>query len=296
VSTTISVDRDRCKKDGLCASACPARIFVWEKRTYPRVRDAIMCCWCGQCMAVCPSGAIEHSRLDPERFERIDHRSTLDPEELTEFLRQRRSVRVYKDRPVERELVEKVCTSAGYAPSGAFQGVGWVRKVTVVSGPAKMQSLKEATVLYMRKLEKLLKSPFMKVMARFSDDAKGGMMTLPDASMRIAEWEAGRDAITYDAPAAVFVSASTGSTTPREDCDAALMNILLSAHAHGLGACWNGWLAHAAAADHVSGADALRKLLGLPADHRIVEAATLGWPGMKLHSVPQRETDITWIE
>lgn len=296
MGTTISVDQDRCKKDGLCASACPARIFVWEKKHFPTVRDADQCCWCGQCMAVCPGGAIEHSRLDPGRFQKIHHRTDLDPDVFTEFLVQRRSVRVYKDRPVERELLEKVCRAAGYAPSGAFQGVGWVRKVTVVTGPEKMQELREATLLYIRKIEKLMKSSFMKVLSRFSDEARGGMMTLPDASMRIAEWKEGRDAITYDAPVAVFVSASTRSTTPHEDCDAALMNILLSAHAHGLGACWNGWLGNAAVAEHVSGADALKKLLGLPEDHRIVEAATLGWPGMKLHSVPQRETEITWIE
>ena len=113
---------------------------------------------------------------------------------------------------------------------------------------------------------------------------------------KLAEWEQGRDAITYGAPAAVFVSASTAAATPREDCDAALMNIILMAQAHGLGTCWNGWLGHAAVGDHVSGGDALGRLLGLPEDHKIVEAATLGWPGIKLHSVPWRQTEVTWLE
>lgn len=73
------------------------------------------------------------------------------------------------------------------------------------------------------------------------------------------------------------------------------MNILLSCHAVRLGACWNGWLGHAPTGAHVSGFTQLQELLGLPDTHRVVEAATVGWPRVRLHRLPQRETEIRWV-
>ena len=56
---TITIDRSRCKKDGLCASVCPKGIFVQrEKRTIPELVDKERCIECGHCVAICPHGAI----------------------------------------------------------------------------------------------------------------------------------------------------------------------------------------------------------------------------------------------
>ena len=57
-----------------------------------------------------------------------------------------------------------------------------------------------------------------------------------------------------------------------EDGSAATQNILLAAHAHGLGACW-------IAGDKKPYADAIRKLLGAPDGFKLVSLIALGYPG-----------------
>ena len=294
--SAISIDGGTCTKDGLCARVCPARIFRFEKGKVPSVERAHECVLCGQCLSACIPGAIAHSKLDPKDLRKIEHPRPAGEDALLAFLRQRRSVREYRKKPVPQELLQRVAEMAGYAPVGAFGGAGWIRHVTVVEGEEKMKAVRDATVRYMRKLHDLMSGFFLRGMARFSEEARSGLSTLPDLKMRLAEYEAGRDAILYDAPAAVFVSAGYETTTPHEDCDAALMNMMLAAHALGLGTCWNGWLGTAALASHVRGPRELGDLLGLSETHRVVEAFTVGWPSIPLHSVPYRETSIRWVK
>jgi nitroreductase len=82
---------------------------------------------------------------------------------------------------------------------------------------------------------------------------------------------------------------------PQIDCDAALVAMMLAAHAHGLGTCWNGWLAKAADAFKARRAVGLRRLLQIPDHHEVGAAMTVGIPGIQLHSVPQRETAVRWV-
>ncbi len=294
--TKISIDNEKCKHDGLCVAVCPNDIFTADEGATPTVQRASTCCLCGQCLAVCPSGAIIHNRHSAETLERITDRRPVAPDALLNLLRQRRSVRVYKDKPVERGLLQKVVQTAGLAPTGAFEGVGWVRHVTVVSGQQNMHQVRDFTAEYMGKLRDFLSGVLVRAVARWHAEARAGRMTLPDIEVRLAELERGRDTIVYGAPAALFVHAPRCATTPQEDSDAAMMTMLLAAHAFGLGACWNGWLAHAAASDHVRGCNGLANLLQLPDGHKVYAAATIGYPRIKLHSVPHRETVVHWIE
>lgn len=301
-SVTIQVDSELCKKDGLCASVCPGRVFAWDKGQVAEVVRPELCCLCGQCMAVCPSGAITHSRLEADGFERLPaakappEDKSARQERLARFVWSRRSVRAYRKKAVDRALLERVARSAGYAPTGAFGGEGWVRHVVVVSGQETMRQVAEMTVAYMRKLLEVLDGVMVKAVSRFSEEARAGRATLPDLKMRLERWDAGENVITYDAPAAIFVHADFGTTTPQEDASAALMTVLLTSHALGLGACWNGWLAHAATGAHVRGFGDLMSLLDLPDTHRVVQAATVGYPRIRLHSLPPRDTDLHWVE
>jgi nitroreductase len=71
------------------------------------------------------------------------------------------------------------------------------------------------------------------------------------------------------APACVAVFCA-GSEFWVEDGSAAIENLLLAAHAHGLGSCW-------VAGYQVPYADAIRDLLGAPADARLLALVTVGY-------------------
>ena len=56
-----------------------------------------------------------------------------------------------------------------------------------------------------------------------------------------------------------------------EDGSAATQNILVAAHAHGLGACW-------VAGDKKPYADEIRRMVGAPSNYRLVASISLGYP------------------
>jgi nitroreductase len=118
---------------------------------------------------------------------------------------------------------------------------------------------------------------------------------LPDIYMRLRELEEGRDAITYNAPHALFFHSPALSPYPQVDCDAAIYSVMLLAHAKGMGTCWNGWLTKAANGFRIKSFTALKEMLGFPDHHEVFSAATLGYRALNLHSIPPRETRIGWV-
>ena len=290
---SIQISARRCKRHGLCAEVCPARVYKWEKGMVPLVANPERCTFCGQCVAVCPADCIEHSGLEYENFKKITHDA---PCSLIECIRERRSVRNYREKTLSHDVLARIANSAGFAPTGAFGGNDFVRQIVIVSDPIIMRKVATFTAQYMLKLKKVLEGPLLRTMAKFFKPAQAGRSILPDLTMRLEHWKNGIDDITYNAPVAIFVHTSLSTPTPHEDTSAAMMNILLSAHTLGVGGCWNGWLAHAAISAHVKDNNELAKLLNLPDTNRVVQAATFGWPRIKLHSLPSRKTNIQWIE
>jgi nitroreductase/NAD-dependent dihydropyrimidine dehydrogenase PreA subunit len=294
-ATRISVDEDTCRNDGLCAQVCPTRVFTHREGQSPEIGNETLCCLCGQCLAVCPSGAISHSRLDPSRFEKIADRHPVEAAGLGQLLRQRRSVRAYKDKEVPRALLEQIVEVGGFGPTGAHGGEGWVRRITVVTGRDNMKKVANLTYEYVEQLSDLLDSLAVRTMARWNEAPRAGRLMLPDMRMRLAEYESGRNVLTYDAPVALFVHSPRVSPTPQTDCDCVMYPMMLMAHALGLGTCWNGFLSRAASGFRLKGFTALREMLELPDHHDVYAAATVGFPRFRLHSVPQREGRVHWV-
>lgn len=293
---TISIRADACKGDGLCARLCPVRVFSSVRGELPTIRHPEECCLCGQCVSGCPSGAIVHSVFGPDRLRRIETRTSINTEGVEALLSQRRSIRSYRPDPPTMELLEKVVSAAGFAPGSPHHRVGWTRNFVVVVGQEAMSEVRAATVDYVQRIHRLVNGWVVRLSARFDASAKQALAVAPDLGMRLAEWEAGRDVITHDAPAAIFAHAPSISTTPQCDCDAALLYAMLNAEAYGLGTCWNGLLQDAAAGAHLRRFDRLAKLLGIPVGHRCYAAATIGYPAARLHSIPRRDVRIGWVE
>ncbi len=292
----ISIDRHVCKKDGLCVQLCPVRIYEMPAGEFPAISHPEECCLCGQCVAGCPNGAIHHSGFDRSLFSQIAQQARLTPETAYELLSQRRSVRNYTSEVPPRELLEKIIEVAAFAPGSPNHRIGWVRNFVVVSGEENMEQILKMTAEYVRRTYKLITGLVVRTAARFDESAKAAMEVAPDLAMRLKEYEAGRDAILYNAPAAIFAYAPVTSSFPQIDSDTAMYSVLLMAHVYGLGACWNGLLQGAAAGDHLRGFTQLSEFLKIPKGHKCYAAATIGFPAVRLHRVPHREVHITWMD
>ena len=71
--------------------------------------------------------------------------------------------------------------------------------------------------------------------------------------------------------------------------------MMLMAHVLGLGTCWNRYPSRAASGFKVPGFTALREMLEVPHHQDVYAAATLGFPAVRLHSVPPREARVHWV-
>ena len=94
----------------------------------------------------------------------------------------------------------------------------------------------------------------------------------------------------WDAPNLVLLCGRRGNPETPFDCHRAAQNLLLAAHARGLGSCWVGapmpWLASPGIAAE----------LGLPADFDAVVAISLGYPAEAPLGSPRPKPKIHWCD
>lgn len=271
----ITVDPERCNRDGICAAECPIKIIAFDPRSggVPEMAaggDA-MCINCGHCVAVCPTAALSHRNLTPGDCLPVIPEWVLDADRTEHFLRYRRSIRVYRKSPVPREKMEKLLDMARYAPSGHnLQPVRW----RVVDGAEKVQAHAAHVADWMR---------FM--IAEHPEIA--GPLNFQRV---VGAWDKQVDVICRNAPAMVLAYAGKGDRTAPAACTLAMAYLELAAPSLGLGSCWAGYFGLAA-----TQWPALQEALSLPEGCATYAAMMVGVPRFTYHRMPTRKPlDITW--
>jgi nitroreductase/NAD-dependent dihydropyrimidine dehydrogenase PreA subunit len=272
---TLNVDESKCKKDGICASECPISIIhLGTENGFPEIVKGAedVCFVCGHCIAVCPHGALSHKSIPVEKCPEIRKEWIISEEQAIQFLRSRRSVRFFKDQPVEKEKIQKLIEVARYAPTGGNrQGVEW----TVFNSKEQIHNLAGLTVDWMRDIQK---------------NKQNQVANSPYIPLIIAGWEIGFDAVMRDAPALVIGSAPKDSISGMVDVSLALCYLDLFAPKLNLGTCWAGLL-HGALLEW----EPLKKAIGLPEYHVYYYPMMLGYAKPKYFRLPERKyPKITW--
>ena len=151
----LIIDENKCKKDGICAGECPVAIIqLQEGDGHPELVPGgeAVCLICGHCVAVCPHGALSHEKIPIKDCPSIKKELLINEEQAVQFLRSRRSVRFYKEQPVEKDKIQRLIEIARYAPTGSnSQLVEWL----VFTDKAKINKLAELTVDWMRHILKV---------------------------------------------------------------------------------------------------------------------------------------------
>ncbi|MDX2440851.1 MAG: 4Fe-4S binding protein [Desulfobacterales bacterium] len=91
----LTIDKTKCKQDGICAAECPRRIITQEDdKSFPQISkaDEAICMACGHCVAVCPYGALSLARVNIEDGPEIKKELILSWSQAEQFLRSRRSI------------------------------------------------------------------------------------------------------------------------------------------------------------------------------------------------------------
>jgi nitroreductase/NAD-dependent dihydropyrimidine dehydrogenase PreA subunit len=220
----LIVDESKCKKDGLCAKECPMAIIRQkDKESCPELAPGgeQLCNLCGHCVAICPHGALSHTLVPLAECPPLQKDLIINKEQAVQFLRSRRSIRFFEDRPVEKETIRELIETARYAPSANnAQLVEW----QVFTGKNKIKELAGMTVEWMRSV--LRKDP--------------QPVYAPYLPMIVAAWDGGYDVVLREAPALIVASAPKQDSSGMVDVTLALSYLELAATAMGLGTCWAG--------------------------------------------------------
>ncbi len=271
---TISVDDNKCLKDGLCEKICPMGLIQCSD-SEPFVRAIPdfhhWCIGCGHCLAICPSGALSHSRIASEKCRSMNADQIIEPEKFELFLQNRRSIRRFKSKVPDRALLQKMISMTSYAPSGHNQQ------------PVRWKVYDDHTqILHMAGL-----------VVDWMKHVMGETSGLPQAvlfSQVVKAWENDTDVILHHAPC--LVVAHTGIMTGTEPIDtiAAMSYLELISITMGLGCCWAGLFLMA-----IKAWKPLSSYLDLPAGHRVHGAMMVGYPKYKFQRAPTRNLpDIKW--
>lgn len=262
----LHVDEEACTRCGLCAAVCGFRILSLPDGATPRFAEngSRLCNVCGHCEAVCPSAALtlEHPRLDPATYAASP--PDIGPERLGEYLRMRRSIRRYRDEPVDKDLILRLMDVVRFAPTGRnSQDVRWL----IVHDTRELQRLIGLAVEWMRSVAGTA-SPFA---LRFAVPAM------------LRAWEDGRDLLCQGAPHLVIGCARTDNPVAETNVAIALAHLEIAATSFGLGACWGGIFRHA-----MVGSEPLRVALEIPPDYAPFHCMMLGYPAIQYRRPPKR--------
>jgi len=264
---TIEVNKKICAGDGKCVEVCPVHILKMDEKE--RVPEFIpgggeICINCGHCFAFCPSGAIRLSTMDVKDSMRLDYSKLPGAGQVEMFLKARRSIRVYKDQPVDKELIGKLLDIARYAPSGINrQPVNWA----VVMGKEKVYDLGSLVSKWM---EGILNSK-PEMAESFSFD-------------RLVEsWKERKDLICRGASCIVIAYGLKDDLMVPQSCTIAAAYLELAAFGLGLGACWAGYVNMA-----INMSEEVRKFVGISLRAYAGAAMMIGYSKYRYSRIPAR--------
>lgn len=263
----LIIDEIRCKRDGFCVRDCPTTIIQLPEKGFPEIVPGgeATCLDCGHCVAVCPHGALSHKRISIQSSPAINESFRIDEGQAMQFLRARRSIRHFLDKPVEKSKIQRLIEAARYAPTGGnSQSVEWL----VLSDRSRIKEIAGLTIGWLRQI---VKNPQIAAASPYLQSA-------------VAAWDAGNDSVLRNAPVLVVAMAPKEAMNGLVDLTIALSYLDLFAPAMGLGTCWAGLLQGA-----LLSTPSIRTSIGIPEAYPHHYPIMLGYPELKYYRLPERK-------
>lgn len=264
----VSIDKEKCIGCGACVEDCfPENLFLDSGKAEIKGR----CMQCGHCIAVCPVNAVSITNYPQEGIEEYDkEKFDISSDNLLNFIKFRRSVRHYKNKPVEKEKLERVLEAGRYTATGSN-----LQDVSYIVVQETLNEIKSVIweSLYEFALENLNEKGVIGAYAprwiKMYEDYKKDPLN---------------DKLFFKAPVLLVVTA----ISPLNEV-LAPSNIELMANAEGLGVLFTGFIERA-----LKNSVKAKEMLGIN-KKEIISCMLMGYPDIKFRrTVPRKQAEISW--
>ena len=238
----VFIDIDKCTGCGLWVEVCKDFSFkIVDHKVVKSDTPVFGCVACGHCMMICPTGviAIEGRSLSPvELFNLPDKSNVPSYESLLAILQRRRSIREFKDIPVEQEKINQILEAAQTAPMGIPPSDV---HVMILENKTLVHNFAFEFSNYLKGIRWIASGWFLALMRPFWGKANNDMMQnfmKPVFDVYVNSMDKGENWINYDAPLAMYFYGSP-YCDPADPIVAATY-AMIAGESLGLGTCMLG--------------------------------------------------------
>lgn len=261
----VKIDKDACIGCGKCIYDCIAwNLRLSDGKASPK-KD---CFLCGHCVAVCPANAVSIPEYDMADVEDYDKEAfSLAPEAVLHSIKFRRSIRDYKNMPIEQEKLAQLLQAGRYTATAKNN-----QDCHFIFVQKELEALKKTIWGYIDEITSLQSSQIPKDLLPFA------------AFNRRRKADPSNDYLFRNAPAVLYIT----SDWPL-DAGLAAQNIELMAVSLGLGCLYNGYLSRITDASGKA-----KEWLGI--EGKTIKACMLlGYPNVSYkRTAPRRGANVIW--
>ncbi|AFA47389.1 nitroreductase family protein [Acetobacterium woodii] len=272
----IKIDQEKCIGCGACVDDCFTRDLVIEEDKAKVLNQT--CIKCGHCIAICPVNAVsitDYDMSEVKAYNAVDF--DIEPEKLLNFIKFRRSVRQFTEKPIEKEKLEAIIEAGRFTPTGGNR--------QPVSFVVVQNELSELTRLALESLNN-------QGQAYLADKEKTPPLIAYYAKRWLQMYE---DYLKNpEKPTDLFFNAKTVMIVVSEspiDGGLAASSMELMTHAQKLGMYYSGFFVRAAA-----NSQELRRFLGIAEDNKhVIACLVMGYPEVSYkRTVPRKKPSVSW--
>jgi nitroreductase len=228
--------------------------------------------------------------MDMNNFIELGQPVRFDPVEFARFVRQRRSMRRFTDKPVPRRDLEALVDLCRYVPTGSNRQTF---EIMVIQDRDKLDRYSNHVVDHFEQTIPVIEQEVAETRAagREVDQITLSMLNMVDGLKRVVTARTyGLEVIFHQAPAALVFHSPQFTSTPKDDCVIAAQTLVLAAMNMGLETCYIGLFEFAA-----NTYPPLVEELALPPNHKVYSTLVMGYPEFKyLRTVDRKPMRVRW--